>query len=369
MYPDPIIQLLRPYIYYEHPAIIFEVPLFENYIEGRLRQFKNHSLYDRLTFLVDTWAIDMAMKDAFKELSEEEQDKCYLENRKRKEYDFEEYDKLYKPNKKKQVKLPDNIKNKKEITIYRGIASKSNKSLEGVLSWTTDLNTAKFFKNRFGNDGERYILVGKCNPKDIEEYYDNEFEVLIDCKYIKNIKRLEEKEINMERLNSIRVSLNNLCDGFGELTYRIEAFCKSDEFKKISGKDRDAYRIANKACIDLLKVWDKLYVAETETKVKKVNKKANSENTNNLPDKFFIIVLQDEGNWGCYSKNNEFDIYETDKESLKNALIFTNIEKAKKKKKEITKSYKLNPGEWINIQMATPLDGTPDMYWTEDVLD
>lgn len=194
VYGDEICKLLRPYIYYEHPGIIFEVPLIENYIEGRLRQFKNHSLYDRLTFLVDTWAIDLAMEDAFNELSEKDQSKCYLENRKRKEYNFEEYDKLYKPKKKKQVKLPDNIKNKKEITIYRGIASKSNKSLKGILSWTIDLNTAKFFKNRFGNDGERYILVGKCNPKDIEEYYDNEFEVLIDCKYIKDIKKLQDSQ-------------------------------------------------------------------------------------------------------------------------------------------------------------------------------
>ena len=76
----------------------------------------------------------------------------------------------------------------------------------------------------------------------------------------------------MDHLNSIKARLNNLCDGFGELTYYIEAFCKSDEFNKISGKDRDAYRIANKACKDLFKVWDKLYVSKTETKVKKVNK-------------------------------------------------------------------------------------------------
>lgn len=199
IHPDPIIQMLRPYIYIEHPAIIFEVPLFPNYIEGRLRQFKNHSVYDRLTFLVDTWAIDIAMEDAFSELSEKEQVDCYIKNRKRKEYDFEEYDKLYKPKKKKQVKLPDNIKNKKEITIYRGIAPKSNKSLKGVLSWTTDLNTAKFFKNRFGNDGERYILIGKCNPKDIEEYYDNEFEVLIDCRYIKDIHKLNENTMIIKK--------------------------------------------------------------------------------------------------------------------------------------------------------------------------
>lgn len=203
LHPDKIIRVLRPYVYYEHPGIIFEVPLFPNYIESRLRQFRSHSLYDRLTFLIDTWAIDIAMEDAFNELSEAEQRKCYIENRKRKEYNFEEYDKLYKPKKKKQVKLPDNIKNKKEITIYRGIASKSNKSLKGVLSWTTDLETAKFFKNRFGNDGERYILVGKCNPKNIKEYYDNEFEVLIDCKYVKDIHKLNENNQNILFLKEI----------------------------------------------------------------------------------------------------------------------------------------------------------------------
>ena len=203
LHPDKIVRVLRPYVYYEHPGIIFEVPLFTNYIESRLKQFKSHSLYDRLTFLIDTWAIDIAMEDAFNELLKEEQRKCYIENRKRKEYNFEDYDKLYKPKKKEKINLPDDIKNKKEITIYRGIASKSNKSLKGILSWTIDLNTAKFFMNRFGTDGDKYILVGKCNPKNIDKYYDSESEVLIECKYVKDIHKLNENNQNILFLKEI----------------------------------------------------------------------------------------------------------------------------------------------------------------------
>lgn len=205
LHPDEIVRMMRPYVYYEHPAIIFEVPLFPNYIEGRLKQFKSKSIYDRLTFLIDTWAIDMAMEDAFNELTEEEQRRCYIENRKRKEYDFKLYDKLYKPKKKKKVVLPNSCLGKSEITIYRGISSKSNKSLKGTLSWTLDLNTAKFFMNRFGykDENNNYILVGKCNPKDIDEYYEHEFEVLIDCKYIKDIHKLNENVINVKKENKM----------------------------------------------------------------------------------------------------------------------------------------------------------------------
>ena len=174
VYGDEICKVLRPYIYYEHPAIIFDfipqiIKVENNFIEQRRKFFISKNLKDRLTFCVDTWAIDIVMEDAYNELSDKDKKEVYIENRKRKEYNFEEYDKLYKPKNKKKVKLPKKYQNKKELIIYRGIGDKSNKELKGTLSWTLDLNVAKFFKNRFGSK-KGWIWIGKCNPKDIDNF-------------------------------------------------------------------------------------------------------------------------------------------------------------------------------------------------------
>lgn len=75
------------------------------------------------------------------------------------------------------------------VTIYRGECDKSN-SYKDVYSWTTDLETAKFFANRFSKGGKVY--VGKIKKEDILDYIDdrNESEIITTYDRIFDIKEL-----------------------------------------------------------------------------------------------------------------------------------------------------------------------------------
>lgn len=73
----------------------------------------------------------------------------------------------------------------KTVTIYRGIASKSD---EQGLSWTTDKKIAVFFANRFQSQG--YILEGKVLVEDILTAIDREEEILVERDRIQDIKIL-----------------------------------------------------------------------------------------------------------------------------------------------------------------------------------
>lgn len=83
--------------------------------------------------------------------------------------DFEAYNKLTSSN--------------EPITLYRGIGSRSEKF---GLSWTSNLDKAKWFANRFGTG---YIITTKVSPSDILSYFGGrgEDEYVIDVsKYKEN---------------------------------------------------------------------------------------------------------------------------------------------------------------------------------------
>lgn len=77
--------------------------------------------------------------------------------------------------------LPD------EFTVYRGIASKSNK--KGI-SYTLSLEKAEWFANRFQKNG--YVLTGTAKKKDVLAYFNGrkEQEVLIEPKNISGLHKI-----------------------------------------------------------------------------------------------------------------------------------------------------------------------------------
>lgn len=83
--------------------------------------------------------------------------------------------------------LPD------EVTIYRGTHTKNNSK---ALSWTDNYDKAKWFANRFDEDG--YILQATINKKDIVAFFNarNEDELIVDFNKIKNLT--EEKAISIK---------------------------------------------------------------------------------------------------------------------------------------------------------------------------
>lgn len=73
------------------------------------------------------------------------------------------------------------------ITIFRGIQKGAS---EKGMSWTTSLQTARWFANRFNNNGKIYST---CIPKDaILAYFDSgEKEVIVDPKALQDVKDVE----------------------------------------------------------------------------------------------------------------------------------------------------------------------------------
>lgn len=99
---------------------------------------------------------------------------------------FKEADKLSLMDKEEYITY-QNLPN--ELVLYRGISTKSNP--KGI-SWTRNLETAKWFANRF-SASNNYILKAKVTKKDILCYFNsrNEDEVIINTKNIK-VEKIRE---------------------------------------------------------------------------------------------------------------------------------------------------------------------------------
>ena len=95
------------------------------------------------------------------------------------------FDKINESIFKRVKKLSQTLETEK-LTIYRGECSKSNHYTKSK-SWTLSYDIAKFFANRFGKGK---IYQGEVDKKDIIYFIKNEDEVLVDSKYIKNIKEM-----------------------------------------------------------------------------------------------------------------------------------------------------------------------------------
>lgn len=77
-----------------------------------------------------------------------------------------------------------------EFTVYRGLMRNASYK---ALSWTLDRNVAKWFSNRFNNEGKIYKAT--CKKKDVLAYVPNrnEKEIVVDWRKLINIQ--EDKEL------------------------------------------------------------------------------------------------------------------------------------------------------------------------------
>ncbi|MBR3791739.1 MAG: hypothetical protein IKK18_03470, partial [Clostridia bacterium] len=75
------------------------------------------------------------------------------------------------------------------ITVYRGVTSYNNKKIK-VLSWTIDPEVAKWFANRYQQQGQVYTAT--ISKKHILAYFGgrNEAEVIVDPSKLNDIKLL-----------------------------------------------------------------------------------------------------------------------------------------------------------------------------------
>lgn len=73
-----------------------------------------------------------------------------------------------------------------KVIIYRGVTPYNKKNIR-ALSWTLDYNTAKWFANRFGQNG--IIYSATIDKNKIYAYFnDKEQEVIVDPKFLEDIK-------------------------------------------------------------------------------------------------------------------------------------------------------------------------------------
>lgn len=78
------------------------------------------------------------------------------------------------------------------VTIYRGVAL--GRAEQQGLSWTCNLDTAKWFAHRFDTRNESgYVLKGKVAKEDIFAYFNSrgEDEILCNSKKVKNIEKVD----------------------------------------------------------------------------------------------------------------------------------------------------------------------------------
>lgn len=80
--------------------------------------------------------------------------------------------------------LPDSV------TIYRGINDITNHPIDG-LSWTLDIDTAKWFANRFAKmkEGTSSIYKATIKKENIIAYFEEETEVVVNYKKLENIRK------------------------------------------------------------------------------------------------------------------------------------------------------------------------------------
>lgn len=75
------------------------------------------------------------------------------------------------------------------MTVYRGVNRTTGHPIKG-LSWTPDISVARFFANRFSEEGIIYQAVIK--KEDVLAYFKYENEIVVDYRKLKQIEVFEK---------------------------------------------------------------------------------------------------------------------------------------------------------------------------------
>ena len=174
--------------YFEMMKIEKNIKQRKLYIEKALKMED----FSKILFLMDKPYRLEVYKQIFEEIPNEDKYKIFIDLYVNAEYGFSNISKRflneilkYKP----KIDLSDLDD---EIVIYRGEGLKSTKK-ENALSWTTDIKVAKFFANRFNSNGK--IYKGKVKKENIIDFLRDrsESEILVQYKYIYDVRRIDNK--------------------------------------------------------------------------------------------------------------------------------------------------------------------------------
>lgn len=174
--------------YFEMMKIEKNIKQRKLYIEKALKMED----FSKILFLMDKPYRLEVYKQIFEEIPNEDKYKIFIDLYVNAEYGFSNISESflneilkYKP----KIDLSDLDD---EIIIYRGEGLKSNKK-EKALSWTTDIKVARFFANRFNNNGRVY--KGKVKKENIIDFLRDrsESEILVQYKYIYDVRRIDNK--------------------------------------------------------------------------------------------------------------------------------------------------------------------------------
>jgi hypothetical protein len=100
------------------------------------------------------------------------------------------YFKKYKPEElmnKEELLIFNNLED--NVTVYRGVNRTTGHPIKG-LSWTPDISVARFFANRFSEEGIIYQAVIK--KEDVLAYFKYENEIVVDYRKLKQIEVFEK---------------------------------------------------------------------------------------------------------------------------------------------------------------------------------
>lgn len=192
---------LYPYCYIDGSALI-EVYEMSN------KGFEMFSMKDRISQVVNAHKECIAKKEftrlfmiidkpfrfewfikLFNEIPDNQKHKIFKSIYSSSEYGFNELDEEFIKEIFKDHTIDKDLFDTDTITIYRGEASKST-SYNKAYSWTTDLEVALWFANRFNSDGKVYM--GKVKVDNILDcFQNNESEIVILPKNVFEVEKFK----------------------------------------------------------------------------------------------------------------------------------------------------------------------------------
>lgn len=149
----------------------------------RMVHLENQKKYASLLVFVPKSHKKVIIEQHLDEIPEIDRRKLLIDIRTSSEYQFQEFDEeTFVPQMLKSKEGAEDLKQLKDLhpelvlTIFRGQTPKSTE-LEHALSWTTDIQYAEYFANRFSSEG--VIYQARVKRDQVLAYTDREAEVLV----------------------------------------------------------------------------------------------------------------------------------------------------------------------------------------------
>lgn len=162
----------------------------------RMNKWEQKKDYDTLMSFVPKAYKKSIVEHNLHEIPEQDRRSLLIDIRTSSEYQFEEFDEeVFVPEMLKSKDGAEDLQELKKlhpeevVTIYRGETPQSTE-LENALSWTTKIEFAEFFANRFSSEG--VIYQAEVEFDKILAFTERESEVLVQFDDLMNIRELSD---------------------------------------------------------------------------------------------------------------------------------------------------------------------------------